>query len=352
MLFYLILLFLVICSSIGVHYAKSPIGIRTCKVLTFLLLFFPVAIRYNVGKDYPMYIEMFQIITYGGLEGIEWGYWWLNYIIYLCGGNAQWGLAIMAFFTLYFFFKGLDQKYWFVYSTLFVLIIYMWYCSTVRQMLSVSLAFFAWRESENKKYIKAVVLIIVAFLFHYSSVLYPAIYLFCKKITLRKQTWIILYFGCLIFTMIFGKIMLDIFMPIVSETIYGIKYSEGIMFDPPDISSGFGVLIRLIMHFIILIFFPTDKVKNGEFIITLFAGFVLLDIMSLQITIITRIARGIIFVYFPVIYYITATHYRCRQLVSLCVWSILIAIFIQSLNTGFNDCIPYTTIFNKYSNPL
>lgn len=347
MLFYLILLFLVICSSAGVSYTKSPICITTCKILTFLLLFVPVAIRYNVGKDYPAYIEMYHAITYGGITGIEWGYWWLNYIIYLCGGNAQWGLAIMAFFTLYFFFKGVDRKYWFIYSILFILVLYMWYCSTVRQMLSAALAFYAWRQLENKKYFTVLFSLVIAFLFHYSAILYPAIYLFCKKITLQKKTCIILCLGCLVFTTFFGKTLLNIFISIVSETIYGVKYIDGTMFDPPETASGLGIIIRFIMFFIILIFFPIYKTPNGKFIITLFTLFALLDIASIQITIITRIARGIIFIYFPIVYYLTTTSYKYKQLASICVWSILIAIFIQSLNTGFNECIPYTTIFNK-----
>ena len=268
MLFYLILLFSVICSSAGVSYARSTTCITICKTLTFLLLFVPVAIRYNVGKDYPMYIEMYQAITYGGITGIEWGYWWLNYIIFLCGGNAQWGLAIMAFFTLYFFFKGVDCKYWFIYSILFILIFYMWYCSTVRQMLSVALAFYAWRESENKKYVTAIFSLVFAFLFHYSAILYPAIYLLCKKITLQKKTCIILSLGCLVFTILFGRTLLSIFTFVVSETVYGVKYMDGIMFDPPETASGMGIIIRFIMFFIILIFFPTNKIPNGKFIIT------------------------------------------------------------------------------------
>lgn len=346
MLFYLVLLFLVACSSAGITYAQKDIHVQCCKIITFLLIFLPIAFRYNVGADYPNYIDIFHQITHKGATYLEPGYWWLNYLVYSLGGDAQTALAVAAFITLFFFFRGTKKEEWFIYSILFFLLIFTWCCSTVRQMISMSLAFYAWKKYESGSRIKPIISIIVACLFHLSSVIYPFIFLFCKKLNINKIKALTFFILALGLSFIGKGWITNLLSKILLETSYG-NYTNSIWFDPVEMGSGIGMILRYISYFFILIFFPLDKVKNGKFILALFTLYIVIDIISVQVTIINRIGRGFIFCYLPCIYYLTTTPFKHRQIAVAITWSILFLNFLTLLYSGFNHCAPYTSIFNK-----
>lgn len=346
MLFYLVLLFLIVCTSAGVTYSKNPAVTTCCKTATFLLIFLPVAFRYDVGVDYFSYVDIYQAITHKGSTFIEIGYWWLNYIVFLLGGNAQFVLAISAFITLFFFYKGVEKEKWLIYSVLFFMLIFIWYCSTVRQMISMALAFYAWREYEKGKRSLALIIIAIACLFHLSSVLYPLIYFFCKKINMNKKKALFLFFVSIALSFGAKGLLTNVLSNILADTAYG-SYTTSHWFESTEMDSGLGMIIRYISYLAIILFFPTDKVPNGKFILALFTLFVTIDVISIQVTIINRIGRGFIFCYLPCIYYLSTTQYKYRQIASCIVWTILFISFLRLLSTGFNECSPYISIFNK-----
>lgn len=346
MLFYLVLLLCIACSSAGITYSKNPVITIWCKVTTFLLIFLPIAFRYNVGVDYFNYIRMFQSISHQGSAYIEPGYWWLNYIVHLLGGNAQTALAVAAFITLFFFFKNTEKEKWFIYSILFIILIFTWCCSTVRQMISMALAFYAWKKYEKGQRFTAILSIVFAFLFHYSSIIYPFIYLICKKININRIKAFLFFFIALALSFIGKGWLTNLLATLLSYTEYG-NYTTSVWFDPIEMDSGLGMIVRYISYFFILLFFPIDKVKNGKFILALFTLYIVIDIISIQVTIMNRVGRGFIFCYLPCIYYISTTKYKYRQIATFLVWGILAVSFLRQLTTGFNHCAPYMSIFNN-----
>lgn len=346
MLFYLVLLLCIACFSAGITYSKNPVITLWCKVITFLLIFLPIAFRYNVGVDYFNYIDIFHFISHQGATYIEPGYWWLNYFVFLLGGDAQTALAVSAFITLFFFFKDTEKEKWLIYSLLFFILIFAWCCSTIRQMISMALAFYAWKKYEKGQRFTAILCIVFAFLFHYSSILYPFIYLICKKININRTKAFILFFTALALSFIGKGWLTNLLATLLANTGYG-SYTTSKWFDPAETESGLGMIVRYISYFSILLFFPIDKVKNGKFILALFTLYTVIDIISIQVTIINRIGRGFIFCYLPCIYYISTTQYKYRQIAVFLVWGILAVSFLRQLTTGFNHCAPYMSIFNN-----
>ena len=343
MLFYIFLLVCILFTSSIVSLCNKKIFCNVFKVITFLLLFIPAAIRYDVGVDYLNYIDIFDDISNGGALYIEPGYWLLNYIVAINGGSAQIVLAISAFITLFFFFKGVENSRWPIYAVFFFIICWIWFCSTVRQMISCSLAFYAWRECDKKQYWHAAIAIIFAWTFHYSSFIYPLLFFATRKITISK--WIMLFiFGSCVF-LSFRGIFKSNLLDFASKTVYG-GYVNTDWVDAIEKNTGIGQKLRFLIYFMVFAFFPINSRKSAA-LLYLFFLYGIIDVLSEQMMIISRIGRGFIFIWLPIIYHMATTKYKYRQIVTAMIYVIWSVYFIASLNGDFNHCIPYRTIFSN-----
>lgn len=344
MLFYIIYFSTALCFSACVTYCKDVKYINLFKFLSFITIWLPVAFRYNVGNDYPNYVDIFDSISKGMATYIEPGYWWMNYIISKLDGNVQIVFALSSFIILFFFFKGVEKEKWFIYTLIFLLVIFVWYCSTIRQMMSASMAFYAWRQKEKGENFVAVLLIVFAFLFHYSSLIYPLLYLFAKKVKIGHLSGIILFIIALFMSFQKGDLLTSFLSELLSNTMYG-NYTEVAWFQPVEMESGYGMLLRYFAYFIIIISFPLKE--SNRFIFSLFVCYIIIDIISIQVEIINRIGRGFIFIFLPCIYNIVSIHSRFRQISTLVVISIFTILLLKQMSVGYNYCIPYQSIFNK-----
>lgn len=345
MLFYLILLFSVAFFSAIISYTKKGYVTLFCKILTLSLIIIPAAIRYGIGVDYFNYVDIFDsILYYPELTYTEPGYWLLNYAVGYYGGEAQCVLAIAAFFTAYFVFKDLAEKKWHIYSILFILIVYSWYFTTVRQMLSASIAFYALRmlEERNLK-VKACILLLFASLFHVSAVMYPFIYLISKRIFVSKIVALVLFLVIFVVTFVFSSSLVYYMGVLVSLTPYGDYYVNSEWFLASDTGSGLGLLTRNVLFFFLLLFFPLKR-KNKQ-VFNIMLVYIIFEVMAVQITILNRISRGLIFILFPVIYEIAQMRCRFVFLVNLCIWSLICVYFFASLINKNPNLFPYKTCF-------
>lgn len=345
MAFYLILLFLVAFFSAIVSNIKKGYVTSFCKVLTLSLLVVPAAIRYGIGVDYFNYVNIFDMIMYTPeFVFTEPGYWLLNYGVGYYGGNAQCVLAIAAFLTVFFVFKGLAEKRWYIYSVLFILMAYSWYFTTVRQLLAASIAFYALRilEEKNKKRI-AFALIVFASSFHLSAMVYPLVYLLSRKMFILKIIALALFLIVFIITFVFSPYLVHYMKILVSLTPYGNYYIDSEWFLSPDSGSGLALLTRYILFFLLLLFFPL-KQKN-KLIFNIMLIYIVFEIMSFQITIMNRISRGLIFILFPAIYEIMQMQCKHRLCINGCIWFLISIYFIASLINQNPNLLPYKTFF-------
>jgi len=78
--------------------------------LTFFIPFFFLAIRYNIGTDYPNYVMYFEKIA-SGMDTIkEPGYELVNKVVAYFNLDVQWVFVFFGFFYLFFGYKALPQK--------------------------------------------------------------------------------------------------------------------------------------------------------------------------------------------------------------------------------------------------
>lgn len=344
MLFYTVLFSLLIISSGIVTYEKDIRLANLFKVITFLLLFLPAAFRYNVGADYQNYVNIFYDISAGGRRSIEPGYWFLNYIVSKYGGGPQLVLAISAFVTLFYYFYGVGKDRWLIYTVVFFIVCWPWYCSTVRQMISCSFAFYAWRKYNAEKKFVAFVFIGLACLFHYSSLIYPFIFFLCNRLRIPRLALVIMFILCVVLCLkgMLGNRILNL----LTNTVYGNRYNASIWLEQPEITgSGLGRILRFSVYLLILYFVPIDTLENRS-ILMLFFIYAIMDVLSSEIIIINRIGRGINFSILLAIYQIIKTRQFWRPIVTVCLWAMLVVLLYANLSNGFAYCVPYRSILS------
>lgn len=345
MYIYILLLVLIFITSVIVSYSKNEIISSVFKIATILILFVPAAIRYGIGTDYWSYVDIFNIVGYYGIGVTEIGFDLLNKCVYDLGGTVQWVIAISAFVTIVFAFKNVENKRWLIYSVLFVLVIYSWMFTTIRQMISASFAFYALRCLEKDKKIESAFVCLFAFLFHYSSVMYPIVYYLCKQISINKGGAMLIVLGSLFMSFFMSKYLIDCLVVLAEFTKYS-KYIDSDWFQSKDLGSGLGILVEYVIYIILLLFYPLNvNDKNNKITYNILLIYSCVMIMSSQVIIANRISRGLIFILFPSFYSVSTINWKYSLPVNVLLYFLLVSYFLASLINGNTNLLPYKVCF-------
>ena len=225
-------------------------------LLAILLLSTISAIRYNVGGDYSSYKWIFDTIQSGNVVDIEKGYFVLNKLI----SNYPVLLFILTFSSLYMIFLSLKNLFPRYENFLFSIYIYLYYLQwnlgTIRQGISIAIFMLALTFLHRKKIFKYSLLILVACLFHKTSIILLPLFLlpfFPWKFWISIFSILILLKNIII-TTIFNLIT-HLNMNYVSYVSGSIKNSFGFQ------NIGFVFIGRIIMYFIFLIFLKNFKYR-------------------------------------------------------------------------------------------
>lgn len=345
MIFYILILCSVICSSCCVSFSKDKYLRLIFKFITINIIFIPAALRYGIGADYNNYIDIFNSVLNGDKIYQESGWFFLNKFVIKMGGNAQCMIALVAFLTIFFFFEEIDSKQWFVYAFVFICVIYSWVFTTLRQMLTMTMVFNALLKWQKQKKIRSFLIAILSYFIHKSALFYIPILLIAKFIKLKKRTTILLFFILAFFAFIIFPRIIDVILNLIGMSFYKSYLNSGEWINNASVNSGLGRLARYIVYFFIICLVP--KKENLKSLQTLLLIYIATDYFSQSIVILNRIGRGILFL-FPMLtynYYQPTNKHNTRfLLMSLC----MILLFLLSLLGGFSGSVPYKTIFSKY----
>lgn len=341
-IFYILLLCGLVCSSCCVSFARDKFLVKFFQGITFLILFLPAAFRYGIGVDYFNYVTIFDNISRGGEFSKEPIWWVLNRFVYELGGDARVLIALVAFLTYYFMFCEVISKKWFIYVPVFFLIIYTWTFTTLRQMLAMSMCFFSLCRVQKGKYFLAFVVFILSFFVHRSVLFYILIYGIVKMVRVKKRIGIIFVFAIYIIAVMLGPLLNDIFLMIVSLTLYGSDYINSDWVNAPEISTGLGRLLKSCIYFALVIFFPKKNEKSELF--TLLLLYISIEFFSQNIRIIGRVGRGVIFLFLPLAWNV----FQERKKSDIPFWvycCCFLLLFLLDLVGGFHGSVPYESIF-------
>ncbi len=222
----------------------------------FALAIFPIwfitAFRYDVGTDYLYtYVNFFEITQNGGAPYDEIGFQFLNSLLAHAGLGYVWLFAItgavnvIASFHLIFKYS---EKPLYSIAIYFIAAIFFNTLNNVRQYLAITIGVLALFQNRHWK---AVLIILFASLFHFSALLYLAVYV-AYKITFKRLGFVILS--------VVGLALVPILNFVLDRVLLGTKYAYFLNY-----SDGFSFLTLLINGVIYLLSFIFYNNRDKSF---------------------------------------------------------------------------------------
>ena len=224
-------------------------------IFIFLILTIVSAIRsYNVGVDTNQYFSAFKSIIHINwnnhyLTRYEIGFFYLNKLISLISSNPQLLLAISSCIIIpsvgNFIYRY--SKNVVVSTLLYVLLnIFFFHMTGMRQSIAISILLFSIPLLENNKYIKFLIVVLLASLFHSSAIIF-LIAMILNKSKYTKSSYFhtfLIMISCFLF-------LKPIFIGVTS--FIG-KYSGYINSRDFGVSNYFGALFQFLLTFIVYSF--------------------------------------------------------------------------------------------------
>lgn len=201
LLFFLVM-FLVVLGG-GSNICKSVVSLRRIHLVVFLLLLFLMGMRhYSVGTDTMTYVEEFWgTSTDGSLLRLltsttEPLY---NLTLWICKqftSNYTWFLIVFSF-PVAWGFTFLVKRYsddYLISVLLFIVLGILGFCMAgMRQAVALGITMWGYNFAKEKKLIKFLLCVFVAYGFHNSALVYLLAYILVNKVNIKRITsyWII-----------------------------------------------------------------------------------------------------------------------------------------------------------------
>ncbi len=206
---------------------KFKISIRDIGVwFGFIVLMFFAGFRWDVGVDFMNYYSMYGenwLVNSVFVERAEIGNIGVKYLLSIFGfEDGHYWIWVMAFITLFFFFYSIScyARNVLFSIVLFVCLGYFFYSlNGIRQYCAISITMFAWQFLMKDKWMKYLITIFCASLFHTSAFVMLPFYLF-RKCVFRKNMWIILCGICIPLSFVASYVVPSLVSLIPSYAVY------------------------------------------------------------------------------------------------------------------------------------
>src|SRR5699024_887868 len=182
MIIYILILILVIALSLIDSHKLNKVDI-----FLFIFLIGISGFRYNVGTDFPGYVYYFNLIDKGLEASVEPGFIFISELILKMGLNIQAVFLVFSILTMFFLYKGLtyytNNEYIYKPVLYILMLIYTFFPSlnVIRQILAAVIILFASRYIINRSFIKFAFWVLIASLFHSSSLIFIILYFIALK---------------------------------------------------------------------------------------------------------------------------------------------------------------------------
>lgn len=195
----LIYFFIIVIATILCFIAEKKIDSRISKFLflcSFFIVFLFSGLRYNVGTDFGMYEEIFvyshssSIIRLAEIYDMEIGWIILNKLSSLIGNDPQIIFLVSSFIIIgnfyIFIFNHKDNinigLSIFIFLTIFLIPSF----NGIRQFMAMSILLYSFDYMKKKSFLKFLVVVFIASLFHATSlIMLPIYFLFKYKFSFK-----------------------------------------------------------------------------------------------------------------------------------------------------------------------
>jgi len=272
MLIYIILIsticiFSLICFNRFTKYHSPQVLKMSFLSTSFFFLFVCSALRMNIGYDYRMYVQGFELMGRDGFSTLtyldwEWGFNIMTKLIYLITKDPHIYMAIIAAICLagpYYVIYRYSKKIWL--SVLLYINLYFFYCTMnfLRQSIAISIVLFAYTFLTKRKFWRFSLLILIAATFHTTVlIMIPAYFMTNFKPSLRIP---LLYAYLVLWVFISSNATLDLLTEAIhSEYRNSVFLTLGLSFIHaiiPTMITGAGM-------FVMLRFVKPANIADGE----------------------------------------------------------------------------------------
>lgn len=198
MIYSIFLLIPFICEILSEKYEKNSKFFRYIGLSIVLLI---TSFRKGIGADLNTYYNFYKNVLDIGFGTMDFGYTLINYILRYLGFSFNFFLFITVLFYLLSYYRLIDKyvkegKYIAVLIFFGVFDIFIYSLSAIRQSLSLAFIFFAYIAYEDRKNIKFILYIVLAYSMHWSVILWlPAFFIFqiIKKINISTLIIIVIF---------------------------------------------------------------------------------------------------------------------------------------------------------------
>ena len=341
---------------------KQNKKINVCAYILAGLSFFIVsAIRYDVGTDYlfryaPDYIKIGQG---GDVANLEIGYKIIVWICLLITKDYAILFAVtsaiiigLTFYTIY-----KESPYPIISVLIYFLAGHFFYSlNLMRQFLAVSVLLFSYKYLIDKKYIKFITGVIIAFLLHSSSIIFVIAFLLCDREAFDLKRTIIIS----LLLLIFGKYIWHYVVELIVNHTRFANYI-GSKFDKTQLRIT-DIIVNSILYFIIYYLYKNIKSpsRKEKFFLNMQACALFFIILTSTMYLLFR------FTFFFSIFNIISIPYllnksdisKKKKIIVITILTLTLIGNITDTNIVRNvgEVKPYKTIFNiqnrKYINDI
>lgn len=316
-------------------------------VLSFLSICIPAVIRYDVGPDYSVYLEMFKNYRCHIIDSDakEYSLYLINRMFFFLERGYIGVIGVFFTVSLAILYR-ITNKSHLHYSVFFFMVLpvgYFTFDDQIRQVLAIVIFMYSVRFIERKNLRKYLICIGLATFFHYSAiVLFPIYYLARINFSTRTSIIIIISFSFLFVSGTSQHIIKEIYqnMPFYSEYANKKQYL-GIA----SLNTGLGVLIYVLVYSISIVY--KSQINRPVLTNILLIGIVLYLFSSGNLNI-ERISK-----YFLAIsLYTMAILFSGKKktnffIIKTVILFLLLILFEKTIIFNKASDYPYRTIFSK-----
>lgn len=334
-----------ILNSRQISTASKKLNAKLFALLSFLPLTFIMAVRYNVGTDFRNYQRIYiynESVSEVGLS-------WLNSILHNISDDPQFFFIVSSIIICVGYYIAIyRESVSFAYSILLFVIVKDYFISmnAVRQYIALSVVLFSIPYIKNKDYIKSLLLVIVAMLFHRSAIIIvPLIILY--NLEIKPLIGIGIIAGTYVSSALLRRFILPI---LIRFEFYNAYFSS--TYANVDQIFNWQTMLVYIGPFIVLCFIYNKVTKNKNLKLLYSAVLLSLIIMSLSSVMPTLITRLVWYMNAFIVLYLPEAMQaiddkRVRMFANAAAVILYIIVAYRNIEGGAQNALPYRTFWSK-----
>jgi hypothetical protein len=319
--------------------------------VSFLFIFLFLALRYDYGNDYQVYLQGFlEVNRYVSIDYFDksWYYepgWLFLYRLFNHVGFFAL-VAVLAAFNCFVYYRFIKKYvtpdyYWFaVFLYVFDCGLMLTHSSAMRQSLAIDLFLISIDYLNKKDAARYFLCIGLASLFHISALVLAPIFLLVILDWKVNKTKAIIFFAAYILLFIFGQLLIPLLNQLVSSNFDRYENYQG----SSEIGTGLGLLLNSALLGLVLYYEPLQAKQKSLLFKIAFIGYLILP-LSLGLSQLGRVGmyfQPAMIIVFPAI--LSSTK---RSVFKMVVLVLIIFLTLYGFY-GFFQSVIYKEAFNTY----